>query len=69
MQQQCRQEEHRIPKPPEQYTNIEKRKQKSREKIELSWKKNWKDQLGNMNPDWESEHYLQHLSVLAREWR
>src|SRR5258706_11922774 len=51
-----------------QYTNIEKRKQKSREKIERSWGSDWMTLLGRMNPDWESEHYLQHLSVLATEF-
>lgn len=51
-----------------QYNDIEIRKQKSRKKIELSWGEDWKDILEGITPDWESEHYLQHLSVLAIEF-
>ena len=51
-----------------QYTNIERRKQRSRQKVELFWGRDWKRKLGSMNPNWESEHYLQHLSVLAKEF-
>ena len=51
-----------------QYDNIEKRKEKSREKIAGAWGERWERQIGNKMPSWQSEHLLQHLSALAVEF-
>ncbi len=51
-----------------QYDDIEKRKDKSREKITDEWKTGWEEKIGKLMPLWQSEHFLQHLSALAIEF-